>query len=56
MSDYWKLEIKDYTIPELEDMFNLTSPYTLENIVNSDMALVQKISSTHMSEEFMCFK
>jgi len=45
MSDYWKLEINDYTIPELEDMFNLTTPYTLENIVNSDMALVQKIST-----------
>ena len=24
MSDYWKLEIKDYTVPELEDMFNLS--------------------------------
>jgi len=45
MSDYWKLEIKDYTTPELEDMFNLTPPYTLENIVNSDMELVQKISN-----------
>ena len=45
MSDYWKLEIKDYTVPELEDMFNLIPPYTLENIVNSDMELVQKISN-----------
>ena len=45
MSDYWKLEINDYTVPELEDMFNLIPPYTLENIVNSDMELVEKIKN-----------
>ena len=43
MSDYWKLDIKDYTINELDDMFNLTTPYTLEHIVNADNDLTEKI-------------
>ena len=44
MSDYWKLNIKDYTISELDDMFNLTAPYTLEHIVNADNDLTEKIT------------
>ena len=45
MSDYWKLNIKDYTISELDDMFNLTAPYTLEHIVNADNDLTEKINT-----------
>jgi len=45
MSDYWKLDIKDYTINELDDMFNLTAPYTLEHIVNADNDLTEKINT-----------
>ena len=44
MSDYWKLDIKDYTINELDDMFNLTAPYTLEHIINADNDLTEKIN------------
>ena len=45
MSDYWKLDIKDYTVSELDDLFNLTSPYTLEHIVNADNDLAEKIKT-----------
>jgi len=45
MSDYCKLNIKDYTISELDDMFNLTAPYTLEHIVNADNDLTEKINT-----------
>jgi hypothetical protein len=45
MSDYWKLDIKDYTVSELDDMFNLNAPYTLEHIINADNDLTEKIVS-----------
>ena len=45
MSDYWKLDIKDYTIAELDDMFNLTAPYTLAHIVNADNDLTERIKT-----------
>jgi len=45
MSDYWKLNIKDYTISELNDIFNIKEPYTLEHIVNADNDLVEKINT-----------
>jgi len=44
MSDYWKLDIDDYTTTELDNLFNLKSPYTLEHIVNADNDLTEKIN------------
>uniref|UniRef100_A0A6C0C6V5 Uncharacterized protein n=1 Tax=viral metagenome TaxID=1070528 RepID=A0A6C0C6V5_9ZZZZ len=44
MSDYWKLDIDDYTTNELNNLFNLKSPYTLEHIVNADNDLTEKIT------------
>jgi len=43
MSDYWKLQIQDYTDHELHDMFDLKDPYTLEDIVNADLVLNNRI-------------
>ena len=43
MSDYWKLNIKDYTISELNNLFNLETPYTLEDIINADNDISEKI-------------
>ena len=45
MSDYWKLKIEDYTLPEIHNLFGLKDPHTLEDIVNSDIGLTERIKS-----------
>jgi hypothetical protein len=45
MSDYWKLDIKDYTQGELQSMFGLKDPHTLEDIVNADLTLTERINT-----------
>jgi len=45
MSDYWKLNIQDYTLHELQNLFGLKDPHTLEDIVNSDLKLTERINS-----------
>ena len=43
MSDYWKLDINEYTLTELKDLFGLKEPHTLEDIVNADNTLNERI-------------
>ena len=44
MSEYWKLNINDYTLTELEDLFELKNPHTLEDIVSMDANLNDRIN------------
>ena len=44
MSDYWKLDISEYTLTELKDLFGLKDPHTLEDIVNADNTLNERIN------------
>lgn len=43
MSELWKLNINDYSLIELKQLFNLQDPYTMEDIINADNNLHQKI-------------
>ena len=43
MSELWKLNITDYSLTELKQLFNLKDPYTMEDIINADNILHQKI-------------
>jgi len=43
MSSYWKLKIDDYSLDELEQLFELKMPYTLESIVNNDEKFKKQI-------------
>ena len=45
MSDYWKLNIKDYTLHEIYDLFGLKEPHTLEEIINADLSLTERIKT-----------
>jgi len=45
MSDYWKLKIQDYTLHEIHNLFGLKDPHTLEDIVNSDLKLTERIKT-----------
>ena len=45
MSDYWKLKIKDYTLFELQNLFSLKDPYTMEDVINSDLKLTNRIKT-----------
>ena len=45
MSDYWKLNIKDYTLHEIAHLFGLKDPYTLEDIINADLTLTDRINT-----------
>jgi len=45
MSDYWKLKIQDYTLHELQNLFGLKDPHTLEDIVNADLNLTERINT-----------
>ena len=35
MSDYWKLDISVYTLDDLQEIFNLEQPYTIEDVKKS---------------------
>ena len=35
MSDYWKLDISVYTLDDLQEIFSLQDPYTMEEITES---------------------
>ena len=45
MSDYWKLKIQDYTLHEIQNLFGLKDPHTLEDIVNADLKLTERINT-----------
>ena len=45
MSDYWKLKIQDYTLHEIQNLFGLKDPHTLEDIVNADLNLTERINT-----------
>jgi len=45
MSDYWKLKIQDYTLHEIQNLFGLKDPHTLEDIVNTDLKLTERINT-----------
>jgi len=45
MSDYWKLKIQDYTLHEIYNLFGLKEPHTLEDIVNADLNLTERINT-----------
>ena len=45
MSDYWKLKTQDYTLHELQNLFGLKDPHTLEDIINVDLQLTERIKA-----------
>jgi len=45
MSDYWKLKIEDYTLSEIQDLFGLKNPHTLEDVINYDLTLTNRIKT-----------
>jgi len=45
MSDYWKLKINDYTLNELQNLFGLKDPHTLEDVINADLNLTERIKA-----------
>jgi len=44
MSDYWKLNINDYSLGELKQLFELKEPHTLEDVINSDEKFKKQIA------------
>ena len=52
MANTFNLSIKDYNINELKELLNLVEPYTLEDIVNQENDLREKLlMDTAVSEE-----
>ena len=45
MSDYWKLDIKDYTLVELKNLFGLQEPHNLEDIITAHGKLTDRINT-----------
>jgi len=45
MSDYWKLNIKDYTLHEIYNLFGLKEPHTTKDIVDADLDLTERIKT-----------
>ena len=45
MSDYWKLNIKDYTLHEIHNLFGLKEPHTTKDIVDADLDLTERIKT-----------
>ena len=43
MSYTFNLNIQDYTLIELKDLLNIVEPYTLEDIVNNENELREKL-------------
>ena len=43
MANTFNLSIKDYNINELKELLNLVEPYTLEDIVNQENDLREKL-------------
>ena len=43
MSQLFKLEVDQYSIGEMQELLNLDSPYTLEDIVNNENSLREKL-------------
>ena len=43
MSHTFNLSVNDYEIDELKDLLNLKDPYTLEDIVNNQTELQEKL-------------
>jgi hypothetical protein len=43
MSEYWKLTVSDYNLNEIQNLFGLKDPHTLEEIINSDIILTERI-------------
>jgi len=51
MSDYWKLNIEDYSLGELKQLFELKEPHTMEDIINSDEKFKQQINQDDKMNE-----
>ena len=52
MSHTFNLSVKDYEIQELKELLNLNEPYTLEDIVNNQTELQEKLlMDTGISQE-----
>ena len=45
MSDYWKLNIKDYTLHEIHNLFGLKEPHTTKDIIDTDLDLTERIKT-----------
>ena len=57
MSHTFNLTVKDYDIRELKELLNLNDPYTLEDIVNNQTELQEKLlMDTGISQEKFTFE
>ena len=45
MSGYWKLNIKDYTLHEIHNLFGLKEPHTTKDIIDTDLDLTERIKT-----------
>ena len=43
MGDLWNLDIHDYNLNDLQILFKLEEPFTLEDIINADMKFREDI-------------
>ena len=51
MSDYWKLDISVYTLDDLQEIFSLQDPYTMEEITESYKTIQENLELDNNLEE-----
>lgn len=51
MSDYWKLDISVYTLDDLQEIFSLQDPYTMEEITESYKTIQKNLELDDNLEE-----
>ena len=51
MGDYWKLDISVYTLDDLQEIFSLKDPYTMEEITESYKTIQENLKLDNNLDE-----